>query len=306
MTGKFEMISDSDGRRYPWYGAKHEVDTIRGPTKLPTPVSVTMNDNFFPQVTWHIPLKSYPREPKLTRIYRRQSFVTCLATRDPDSEASSVNILKAVKWSMEVEIAVNPTSPLGSRARLLKPREVLKPALIEDTCGLGDLIESYALKPPNANGSQTLIWRPFPSTDQSPSVIVLPGFTTVDMNSYIDDTEHLSDSLHDVITWSCHDVMQVKPRDLVMTSCKCGHSLSVCFEHPANYHAQLMQSRDLLYLRITSSNHVYHVTYCSSPHSINIPPRDQYLGHILITLAFQLKSYITWKQLRLPDNVRTY
>lgn len=45
------MISDADGKQYPWYGSKTEVQTIEGPTLQPTFVTIHMNDNFFPQVT---------------------------------------------------------------------------------------------------------------------------------------------------------------------------------------------------------------------------------------------------------------
>jgi len=44
------MISDSDGKRYPWYGSKREVKLIEGPTTHSTNISTQMNDNFYPQV----------------------------------------------------------------------------------------------------------------------------------------------------------------------------------------------------------------------------------------------------------------
>ena len=43
------MISDADGKQYPWYGSKTEVQTVDGPTIQPTHVTIHMNDNFFPQ-----------------------------------------------------------------------------------------------------------------------------------------------------------------------------------------------------------------------------------------------------------------
>ena len=48
--GKYRMISDADGKQYPWYGSKTEVQTLDGPTVQPTHVTIHMNDNFFPQV----------------------------------------------------------------------------------------------------------------------------------------------------------------------------------------------------------------------------------------------------------------
>jgi hypothetical protein len=50
VIGKYRMISDADGKQYPWYGSKTEVQTLEGPTLQPTFVTVHMNDNFFPQV----------------------------------------------------------------------------------------------------------------------------------------------------------------------------------------------------------------------------------------------------------------
>ena len=44
------MVSDADGKQYPWYGSKTEVQTLEGPTVQPTHVTIHMNDNFFPQV----------------------------------------------------------------------------------------------------------------------------------------------------------------------------------------------------------------------------------------------------------------
>ena len=50
VVGKYRMISDADGKQYPWYGSKTEVQTLEGPTVQPTHVTIHMNDNFFPQV----------------------------------------------------------------------------------------------------------------------------------------------------------------------------------------------------------------------------------------------------------------
>ncbi len=48
-SGKYTMVSDADGKQYPWYGAKHELATLEGPTHRHT-LTIDMNDNFFPQV----------------------------------------------------------------------------------------------------------------------------------------------------------------------------------------------------------------------------------------------------------------
>ena len=44
------MVSDADGRQYPWYGSKKEVEYLQGPTKSSTFLTVQMDDNFYPQV----------------------------------------------------------------------------------------------------------------------------------------------------------------------------------------------------------------------------------------------------------------
>lgn len=50
VSGSCTMVSDADGKHYPWYGAKNEVLKVRGPTHLPTPITVSMHDTFHPQV----------------------------------------------------------------------------------------------------------------------------------------------------------------------------------------------------------------------------------------------------------------
>jgi len=50
VSGTCTMVSDADGKHYPWYGANNEVMKVRGPTHLPTPITVSMRDTFCPQV----------------------------------------------------------------------------------------------------------------------------------------------------------------------------------------------------------------------------------------------------------------
>jgi len=50
VSGSCTMVSDADGKHYPWYGANNEVMKVRGPAHLPTPVTVSMRDTFHPQV----------------------------------------------------------------------------------------------------------------------------------------------------------------------------------------------------------------------------------------------------------------
>lgn len=50
VSGSYRMVSDADGKHYPWYGAKNEVMQVCGPTQLSTPITVSMHDTVHPQV----------------------------------------------------------------------------------------------------------------------------------------------------------------------------------------------------------------------------------------------------------------
>lgn len=185
QSGKYEMISDADGKAYPWYGAKKEMQTIKGPCDRQM-VSVEMNDNFFPQVTWHIPDEAYDRRPRLTHVYRKQRFYTCLAVRDCCQ--NRIYIYKTVSWNMELNIKVNPEKPLGERAQLEGPFEQEAPKVLRSNVKL----PIYALKAPNANRSQALVWRPFKG---EPHMVVAPIESTMTMDEYLNSTSHLVDKL---------------------------------------------------------------------------------------------------------------
>lgn len=75
--GRVKAISDSDGVSYPWYGNTTETVTLTGPTSKPSRLTVSMNDNFYPSVTWAVPI-SNSNTPMLTHITRDQSFITWL------------------------------------------------------------------------------------------------------------------------------------------------------------------------------------------------------------------------------------
>ena len=206
VTGRYEMVSDSDGKCYPWYGAKHEIQTVCGPTELATPVTVHMNDNFYPQVTWYIPVAGRPRHPALTCVHRRQRFLSCLAMTDPDVADACPKVLRVITWSMDVEIEVDPCRPLGQRSRVVgdgRPRR--EPYVLEDANNNDSVLKNYAMQPPNANSSQTLIWRPIDGGDGnsgnsgSPKVIVKPIKTTVDMQEYLVKTKNHVTILKSVI-----------------------------------------------------------------------------------------------------------
>ena len=78
-----------------------------------------MNDNFYPSVTWDIPV-SEGTSAHLTRIVRDQSFVTWLAAINETTK--DIIVLKTVSWKFYLEIDVDPSRELGRRARIVAPR----------------------------------------------------------------------------------------------------------------------------------------------------------------------------------------
>lgn len=77
-SGKQTMISDCDGRHYPWYGSRNETVIFKGPCDRYQTATVYMNDNFHPHVTWRNPANRHQLEPNLTHIIRDQSFYVWL------------------------------------------------------------------------------------------------------------------------------------------------------------------------------------------------------------------------------------
>ncbi|ESO07866.1 hypothetical protein HELRODRAFT_75099 [Helobdella robusta] len=181
VSGKYKMVSDADGKQYPWYGSKNEVAHLQGPTQNPTTATIHMNDNFFPQVTWYIPSIGYTRDPSLSFVYRKQRFYTFLALKDVNTD--TYQIIRTLTWSMELAIDVNPKNPLGKRAKLLGPFEQESPKVVPEH--LTPPLKSYALNPPNANSCQVLVWRPkYGDTE----LVVPPVQTTMEMSRYLVST----------------------------------------------------------------------------------------------------------------------
>ncbi|XP_019494158.1 PREDICTED: protein FAM78A isoform X2 [Hipposideros armiger] len=153
QEGKIEAISDSDGVNYPWYGNTTETCTIVGPTKRDSKFSISMNDNFYPSVTWAVPV-SESNVAKLTNIYRDQSFTTWLVATNIST--NDMVILQTLHWRMQLSIEVNPSRPLGQRARLREPVLQDQPKILSKN----EPIPPNALVKPNANDAQVLMWRP--------------------------------------------------------------------------------------------------------------------------------------------------
>ncbi|XP_016052166.1 PREDICTED: protein FAM78A [Miniopterus natalensis] len=163
LEGKIEAISDSDGVNYPWYGNTTETCTIVGPTKRDSKFIISMNDNFYPSVTWAVPV-SESNVARLTNIYRDQSFTTWLVATN--TSTNDMIILQTLHWRMQLSIEVNPTRPLGQRARLREPIAQDQPKILSRN----EPIPPSALVKPNANDAQVLMWRP----KYGPPLVVIP------------------------------------------------------------------------------------------------------------------------------------
>lgn len=163
-NSKKSMISDSDGKNFPWYGGKSETALIMGPKQSRTSHTISMNDNFYPHVTWDIPTSS-DRIPKLTKIKRDQSFLTWLVAMDVIN--CNFVVLKTFRWRMKLEIAIDPTKENGQRSKLVSDPNPEQPVLLDKNVKIPDC----AFYPPNANGSQVLVWR----AKSTKSLIVVPS-----------------------------------------------------------------------------------------------------------------------------------
>lgn len=159
-------ISDSDGRHYPWYGATTEIFNVRGPHPKWSVGHVSMNDNFYPCVTWDIPLGDHCI-PKLTRILRDQSFNTWLVARN--NKTGQIIVLKTIQWRMRLEISVNPKMPLSQRAVLVSPPDQAQPVVLSNNIQM----PLCALRAPSANNAQMLIWKP---RHGNPQIAIPPKF----------------------------------------------------------------------------------------------------------------------------------
>jgi len=155
------------------------------------------------QVTWYSPVANDTgcqlRRPHLTKVTRNQRFLTYLAMFSADlppssllSESRHLHVLKAVSWSVEVTINVDPTRPVGERVTFIGPARQHDPEII-DGADAPNLTEN-ALHPPNANSSQVLVWWPA-SGNEEPVVVVRPVMTTPSIIKAMHSYQH-SNSRH--------------------------------------------------------------------------------------------------------------
>lgn len=156
---------------------------------------MTLNDLQVPfcvkiclQVTWYIPVVGdgglRSRNPHLTKVTRNQQFITYLVVHSASvppsslpalSEGRHLHVLKAISWSFDVTINIDPTRRLGERVTFIGPARQRDPRII-DVADAPKLAEN-ALNPPNANSSQVLVWWPA-SENAEPVVVVKPLMTT--------------------------------------------------------------------------------------------------------------------------------
>ncbi|KAL2092334.1 hypothetical protein ACEWY4_012132 [Coilia grayii] len=167
-AGHVAALSDSDGVSYPWYGSTSEIFTVVGPTRRDTQLTVSMNDNFHPSVTWSVPIATVGSPAQLTGIRRDQRFTTWLVARNEGS--GEVTLLRTLRWRMRVRIDVDPCQPLGQRAQLLEPLLQEQPQVLPKN----EPIPLNALDKPNANDAQMLIWRP---SSAQPIMVIPPKYT---------------------------------------------------------------------------------------------------------------------------------
>ncbi|XP_013864824.1 protein FAM78A [Austrofundulus limnaeus] len=175
---KIQAISDSDGVNYPWYGNTTETFTVVGPTKRESKFTVSMNDNFYPSVTWGVPV-SDSNVPLLSSIHRDQSFTTWLVAIN--QATSETVVLQTVRWRMRLHIDVDPEKPLGQRAVLREPVAQDQPQKLYKN----EPIPPNAMVKPNANDAQVLMWRP---KKGDPVVVIPPKYSPAPVTRLASDT----------------------------------------------------------------------------------------------------------------------
>jgi len=125
----------------------------------------------------NLPGNTRCRAARLTQVRRRQHFLTYLAairrrsestndnycrlndgSSEVDRDLRRVETLKTVSWSVDVEIDVDPSQPLGCRVKTVGPGRQRQPTVIDPV--EAPTLADNALRPPNANSSQTLVWWP--------------------------------------------------------------------------------------------------------------------------------------------------
>lgn len=135
----------------PWYGTLHEIARVRRGE-----VEVAMDDNLVASMTWREPLPPDGGElavkADLSSVKRKQSFTTWLVARR--NRDGKLTVLRRVTWTIEFEIAVDMTKPVGKRCWIVKT-PVRQPEIFGD----GSVPEGV-LRGPGANDAQEFWWTP--------------------------------------------------------------------------------------------------------------------------------------------------
>lgn len=137
-----------------------------------------MNDNFYPSVTWGVPV-SDSNVPQLSSIHRDQSFTTWLVAIN--QATSETLVLQTIRWRMRLHVRVDPEKPLGHRAVLKEPLAQEQPQIQ----GKNEPIPTNAMVKPNANDAQVLMWRP---KNGDPVVVIPPKYWPVSRTCFTDQT----------------------------------------------------------------------------------------------------------------------
>ena len=160
-------VGDFEGNMPPWSGTQHERITLKGSTAEQT-IEVSTNDQPFMSIGWREPLppdaSNEGPQTDLQKVERKEHFTTGLVARDNDS--NRLTGLKKISWTYRIIIDVDPTQPLGLRARLRKiPFE---PPTVETPGDADDdrfVVPPKSLAAPSANQADQLWWNPKPGTD---------------------------------------------------------------------------------------------------------------------------------------------
>ncbi|XP_065319795.1 protein FAM78B-like isoform X2 [Gordionus sp. m RMFG-2023] len=173
LNGTLEKaISDSDGKKFPWYGIRSdEVFVLPFPTTKTHTKVVCMSDNFYPHVTWDYPGDKF-ESAKLTKVCRDQRFYVWLVAMN--STLRQIYVLKAAKWRMKVTVKLDPLMPLGNRtisvSGKLTPPQIF---FADEKNNLTKFIPLQVLSPPSANTCQILTW--VPKGKNNKGIVVIPA-----------------------------------------------------------------------------------------------------------------------------------
>ncbi|KAL7671455.1 hypothetical protein ACOME3_006353 [Neoechinorhynchus agilis] len=149
LNKRYEMISDSDGKCFPWYGTADELRVLKGPTTYSTVCKVTMEDSLSSKVSLSPPHHHERVSARLTEIHREQNFVTWLVKMEESPNRKKVTILRAIKWGVNLKIHQN-----AQQCYVVEEYSCVGPEFLDGE----NLLPKNCFTGPTANFSQLLIW----------------------------------------------------------------------------------------------------------------------------------------------------